>query len=327
MLRFKVSFYFLLFAVCLFAQTARNYENYYNLRKEAIISKVNGNAQQAILLYEKAFANNYPFVEDLLELKNCYKLINDTANIVKTWERFILTGYVLENKSYLIIDDSNKSVWEYSIPADEKFVFNVINYDLLRNKYLKNGFNSEKNNYLQAIITNECFANQTRKKYANNYKKYNETGNITFGTNGYLFINLAKSEYLPNRQESNLWEDDQFIVALVHIAASLKGNDLEVFLNILKENLICGNLCPENYAAIYDHAKQGHKKGKNYYGTSLEQNNENQIVIVEPQEISNIDVRRAEIFLPPLWVWAKKTGFLLPKNYIRAKEVIVLLYK
>jgi hypothetical protein len=170
--------------------------------------------------------------------------------------------------------------------------------------------NVEKHSYLQAIVTAECFVGIMRSCYSDS-ASYDIIEDAGFITNGRLFINLLKSEYLPSRKESYLWNDENgFIVALIHIARSLKGEESKDFFAILKRHVLTGDLYPAQYAVLYDSANSA-----DYGMSAIFDEISGKIVLAQPEDVKNVDKRRAEIFLPPLWVWAKKTGYQLPKNY------------
>jgi hypothetical protein len=48
---------------------------------------------------------------------------------------------------------------------------------------------------------------------------------------------------------------------------------------------------------------------------SNEFNRNGQIIISPIKDVKNVDKRRAEINLPPLFIWAKKVGYILPSDY------------
>jgi hypothetical protein len=295
------------------AQTSdKEYAAYYNLCNEALVFKVNKEYEKAVIKYEQAFEGIFPFLDDLKELKTCYKQLGDTAMVKDVWKRMVLTGFTTSGKSYLITPNQLKSEWTMPVPNDEQVIFDKINYDSLHRVFLTQ-VNIEKHNYLQAIVTGECFVGAMRAYYSNDDTLYYIVEDAGFMTNGRLFLNLLKSNYMPSRKETNLWNDENgFIVALVHIAATLKGEELEDFFSRLKHHMWKGDLYPAQYAAIYDHAYDGA-----YYGMSRQFNEDTgEIETIPPKDIKNVDARRAEIFLPPLWVWAKKTDTSLPKNYI-----------
>jgi hypothetical protein len=68
---------------------------------------------------------------------------------------------------------------------------------------------------------------------------------------------------------------------------------------------------PYKMAVIYDHVHDGE-----YYGMSLQYSEElEKLVLIPSKDAQNVDIRRAEIFLPPLWVWSKKLNEQFPENY------------
>jgi hypothetical protein len=288
--------------------TTRNYAAYYHLCNEALIHRVNYEWEQAIAKYEEAFAKYYPFIDDLKDLKYCYRQVGDTTMVADVWRRMILTGFTLEGTSYLISNASLKSKWTTQILPEEQAFFERVPYDSLRQAFFKQ-VNIEKHKYLQAIVTAECFVGFMRSYYADD-ENCDLIEHAGFTTNGRLFVNLLKSDYIPSRMETNFWEEEIFASALIHIALSLKGKELTEFFTLLKQHLLNGNLYPAQYASVYDRAHEGA-----YYGMSLEFNEELQKVVpIPPKDIQNVDARRAEFFLPPLWVWFKKLNVQFPGN-------------
>jgi hypothetical protein len=321
----------------------QDYEKYYKLCNEALQNKVTGNIQKAITLYDEAFGKYLPFQDDLDELINCYKILGDTNNLLRIWRKKIQTGFTVENKSYLVT--KNLENWNNFISQDDLFLFDMIDYDSLHNEYVAKTDN-EKNRYLSEIITGDCFAGYMRTYYYNNpeiifnyckiendsnldinERMYHFAGSLGYATNGRLFINLAKSDHLPSRKESSLWEDEQFLVSLVHIAASLNKEEKDEFFEILKQHIKTGDISPMTYATLYDHSLDGYEEGNGRYGVSamiydevedgklLREQQSVRRQIVTPKDIKNVDKFRAEIHLYPLWLQAKLLNQILPQNY------------
>jgi hypothetical protein len=316
------SIFVLLFSFSLCAQSDNDYSAYYSLCNEATMLKLNKEYRKAINKYEAAFELCYPFLDDLAELKDCYKSLNDTLMVKKTLERMILTGYTRSCKSYLIVPDhillEERQRTSPYISKDEEDIFNNINYDSLRLVFMANKDN-EKQQYLQAIITIESFVAEMRH-YNDAMDKENDTlfiaQEVGFMTKGRLFMNLARSNKLPSRKESSLWEDEMFLIGLVHTALSFKGYEFNEFIDTLKQNMLIGNMSPAQYAILYDAQFLYNDSIGSYYGTSRSFNEEfEQWEIATPIDIRAVDYRRAKIFLPPLWVNAKQKNIILPKEY------------
>jgi hypothetical protein len=286
----------------------KEYATYYTLCNEALVFKINKEYKKAVLKYGQAFEGILPFLDDLEELKACYKQLGDTAMVADVWRRMILAGFTATGTSYLIAPQPLLTQWTNHVPDDEQGIFTKINYDSLHQVCIAQA-DMEKHNYLQAIVTGECFAGAMRTYYADD-SLLNVIEDAGYMTNGRLLINLLRSNYMPTRKESCLWNNRSFIAALMHIALTLKGKELDEFFDRLKHHVLIGNLYPAQYAVIYDSVYNGE-----YYGMGRRINDAGGIEAKPPKDIQNVDIRRAEIFLPPLWVWAKKTGFPLPSNY------------
>jgi hypothetical protein len=304
----------LLVGNALSAQTSdkeKEYAAYYNLCNEALILKVNKEYAKAAIKYEQAFEEILPFIDDLKELKACYKQLGDTAMMADVWKRMVLAGFTTNGTSYLLTPNRRTAQWTNYFPDDEQAIFAKINYDSLHQVFMTRA-DMEKHNHLQAIITGECFAGAVRAYYADD-SLYYFIEQAAFMTNGRLLLNLLKSDYMPSRKESNLWNDERFNAALTHIAGTfvIKNEEQDAFFDLLKQRVLMGDLYPAQYAVVYDHTYDGE-----CYGMGRQMNDAGEIEAKQPKDIQSVDARRAEIFLPPLWVWAKKTGFSLPQNYI-----------
>ena len=298
-----------------------NYISYYKKCNEALESKVNGDITKAIQLYELAFSEHYPFVDDLNELKNCYVLLGKKSEAYLIIERMVLCGFKLKEKSYLISPNSaivgKKNL---QLESDSNLIDQLnLNYVSLRKEFLSS-INYEKDKYLTTIASLDRFTGYMRTHSGEKDEAYIAT--VGFNALAQLFLNLMDSDQLPYRYESDAW-DDQINLALIHIALSLeKHEEQERFLNKLKELVICGTFPPAQYAVIFDQIYERVRNNKeSFYGMSFEavfnfdDPSQLKLVITSPMDIDNVDKRRNEIFLPPLWVWAKQKGYQLPINY------------
>ncbi|MDR1974335.1 MAG: hypothetical protein LBQ31_06630 [Bacteroidales bacterium] len=339
---FKTLFFLCVLLVQQLYAQQRDYRDYFRLCNEALRFQVTGETETAITFYEKAFSEQVPFLEDLDKLKACYKLMDDTNMIMSVWKRKILTGFTRTNISYLItLEYPLLMEWNANIPQDEQSIFERINYDSLHQIFMLKNINVEKDRYMQALITSECFSGNMRQYYRDNpdeIKKYcsqmtcitDFIGTVSYVNNGRLFIALAKSGFLPSRAETAWWEDTKMYYLLEHIAASLQGQELDTFLNILWSHVEVGDITPEQYASMFDVSRHGTFEDSGYYGCvavfsddvdydkldfTRPIQEQLQMQIVTPRDVENVDKRRAEIYLPPLWVSAKQKNMILPKSY------------
>lgn len=76
-----------------------------------------------------------------------------------------------------------------------------------------------------------------------------------------------------------------------------------------------GNLSPDIYASAYDIAYY-FRHNKSYYGRQLTFDPETGLHFCVPvEDVDNVDARRAEIGLPPVWAFCKIYNIKLPENY------------
>lgn len=138
-----------------------------------------------------------------------------------------------------------------------------------------------------------------------------------------LFLNVYNAGQDINRQHTDTWNDDLFINCLIH-SAQITTYKKEEYLLFLLEMVKLGNLSPYQYAIIIDDTER--RLGNDQiYGTITDpiefdgniekyRNTIKQISYIK--NIDKVDERRKKIFLPPLWISAKKNGFKLPEHYI-----------
>lgn len=142
---------------------------------------------------------------------------------------------------------------------------------------------------------------------------------------GYLWIpsihfmlNLYKAPINISRDKSNIWENERFITAIVHMAQVAHATDNELFQkynDFLRRMIDQGNLHPLQYAKILEILKED--SSLSLYGESYNFNMETFEIekIKELVNPENVDSLRANIHLAPLWVEAKIMNYRLPNNY------------
>ncbi|MDR1974393.1 MAG: hypothetical protein LBQ31_06925 [Bacteroidales bacterium] len=324
-----------------------DYSGYYKLCNEALTAKVNGDSLLSIDLYEKACELYYPFIDDLYELKECYKKTGNINKVSDVWKRMIITGFTKYEQSYFIDEVGQSRTEKEWIPKDERQIFEALNYDSLHQVFLQNNF-SPKNKYLEAIVICDRFCHQLRTYYSEHPDIFDSSfrylfplceysdnviwyfmGNASMKINGHLFVNLIRSEYLPSRKETIWWENEEFYVALLHGAIDLPYNEKDTFLSAMRQFVDFGYISPSDYATLYDHITRDKWGYGGYYGTAVApelppsdtsdpekpMRYYHQFTMAEPYDIKNIDKLRVEIHLPPLWVSAKQLNRKLPEKY------------
>ena len=294
-------------------QAQTSYSKYYEKTINAYSNMAEGNYTMAVKLYEEAFADNDPFPDDLANLRDCYLALGDTTNAVNCVKRMVACGWQLQ-ETYPVIDfkplgnrigafDSTQIAYITSI------------YPTLRQNYLQH-IDLDKNAYLERIVLNEIFCQEIRDGELMDDKGKS----AVFAQNAVNLCELLKNKEL-NRNKVDVWNSILLQVALVHCAKSigLKEYGREAlypdFMALLKKEVLKGNLHPEIYASVYD-IVYWFNYNKSYYGrqTSFDPETEKRFC-VEIEDVDEVDKRRAEIGLPPVWVFCKKYNIALPKNY------------
>ncbi|MDR1056883.1 MAG: hypothetical protein LBL90_13985 [Prevotellaceae bacterium] len=262
----KILMRFLGFFMCIFSINTTmnsqpiNWDQYYKICCEAFILKVDENYGEAIQLYNKAFEMDgiMPFVEDLKDLKECYKKLNQMNDVANVWKMMIRSGYAMERNSYFITaSPSLLSKWYEIIPKNEHAIFEQINYNSIRQEFISKNINEEKSKYLFSIIIGECFSGIMRKQFSED-KKHELISKAGFSTNAELFINLASSDMLPSRSECDIWNDSKLFLAFIHMIGTVKEEKRKIILSILREQVGKGNLHPAQYAILYNHNSKSH---------------------------------------------------------------------
>lgn len=303
------------FAFCrtIQAQTA-DYKAYYQMTSQAYCALADSNFLQAAELYEKAFADFYPFTYDLANLRDCYLAIGDTNSAVNSVKRMIACGWTLEEKlpvvDYRHFDNDMGAFDSTRILAIREM------YPSLRQEYLKK-IDYEENAYWERIVYNEVLCVQTRLRYGQKKADYAWLTNLNEA------IILLKNKEL-NREKIDAWNGYFAFMALVHLAQSTEvySHNKKVcdslfyqLMDLLKKEVIRGNLHPDDFAVIYD-AAYSYRHNKSYYGRELTLNPKTGLNSCFPvEDVDNVDARRAEIGLPPLWTFCKIYNIKLPENY------------
>ena len=86
-------------------------------------------------------------------------------------------------------------------------------------------------------------------------------------------------------------------------------------MDLLKKEVLKGNLYPDVYASIYD-IVYWFNYHKSYYGRQISFDQKTgKNYCVEIDDPIGVDVRRAEIGLPPVWAFCQKYNITPPANY------------
>lgn len=300
---------------------AADYAKYHESCNSALIEKINGNTKRAIEYYEKAFSENHPFVDDLQELYKCYIAVNDKENAYRTLERMVISGFRLEEKSYLCLPtkpalekiDNTDFIEDTTLLARLK-----VNYNDLKTRSIKN-FDKESVKYIQSISTNDRFVGYMRTLADSSGESL--ISEIGFNANAEMFLNLIKSNLIDESIPFDIY-GSYFYISLAHIALSVsKKDDVNTLFDYLKRQVIIGNLHPNQYAIYFDQnyvrvlGHTGSYYGAHYSSSWNEETSKMCVQIMPVEDPIKLDKRRASLFLPPLWVMEKLKGIVLPNNY------------
>ena len=270
------------------------------------------NFRQAAELYEEAFSESYPFPDDFANLRDCYLALGDTTGALNCVKRMIACGWQL-NETYPVI--GRESIENNIGNFDTTQISHLTSiYPTLRLNYLQQIVPS-KNAYLERIVLNEIFCQEIRD---GEFAK--KLSSAVFVQNTYDLCELLKNKDL-DRKEVDVWNHSLFLITLVHCAKSVcltKFKDDTLFSNLmdlLKEEVMKGNLYPDVYASVYD-IVYWFNHNKSYYGRQVSVDPKTGIrFCVEIEDVGDVDKRRAEIGLPPVWAFCKKFDITPPVNY------------
>jgi hypothetical protein len=220
-----------------------NYINYYRTCNEALQYKVEGDYIRAIELYQKAFSGNFPFPDDIKHLISCYLLHGDTANALQASRLLIKSGYKLDYNLPFLIEDGKRIGSNYSLILNGNLKLDSLlldGYDSLRNEFLANN-NKEVNQYMKAIAELEFIADQLRF-YASSKNEWKILQNRGFRMKTYYLMNLLRSNLDLSRKHTDFWNDNYFIIALIHTAQDLcdgiQDSLLNDFLDLLEKHML-----------------------------------------------------------------------------------------
>lgn len=308
-----------------FAQN-ENYNKYYKHIIKAQTLFFQNQYESAIKEYDKAFLNAYPFTDDIIDAIKLHQKVKNQDKIAELLKLLVESGYKTEDEIPVYINDNNQyfkhlkgtyiSISEYKEELDSI-------YKLYRKDYLEK-IDLSKDNYLSVFKSYEFLITYTRK-FANidtDESKSIYLQEALWRSTKDLFFNLYYSGQDISRQKTDSWNDDLFIACLIHSAQVIDYRK-EEYQKFLLEMVKQGNLHPYQYAIIIDDVER-RTGNEQIYGTitdpvefdgDIEKYRSTQKQISSIKDIENVDERRKEIFLSPLWVTAKKYNFKLPNNY------------
>jgi hypothetical protein len=304
------------FKIFIFSQ--ENYKNYYSQISLAYTEIAKKNYNNAITIFDSTFNKYYPFTDDLKALGKCYLTIGNNEKAYESMKRMVLTGFKLESSLPLLNSSTALGNFKTTTGSGDSILETKLlnEYTLLREEYSKN-IDWQLNNYLAILTFFEVHTSLMRKK-CNSDKQDFIISNYGFSSEKDMLINLLKSDLELKRALTDTWESDEFIIMLIHCSQSLSNQqETELFFNLLKKHVDLGNLNNIQYAMMIDNNRYRNKQGT-LYGQQFQTNpktGEKELSTIE--DIKNVDSRRAELGLPPLWVWCELHNLKIPKDYNR----------
>lgn len=314
-----IKFILLLISIFLsknFLFSQENYKNYYAQVSQAYEEIALKNHQNAIQIFESTFTNFYPFTDDLKALAKCYLVTGNKEKAYESMKRMILSGYKLESTLPLVNSNTAQGNFKTTTGVGDSILEKqlLIEYSSLRNEYVKK-IDWQLNNYLSILSYFEVHTSLMRKQ-CDSDKTYSAIENYGFGTEKDMLMNLLKSDLKLKREVTDSWESNDFLVMLIHCSQSLTNQqETDLFFDLLKKQVNEGNLSNLQYASIIDNNRYRSKKGS-LYGQQFRINSktgERELTLIE--DIQNVDNRRLELGLPPLWVWCELYNIQVPIDY------------
>lgn len=293
----------------------KTYTAYYEKTTKAFIAKIENNYDQAAALYEEAFSDYYPFHDDMASLRDCYLALGDTNRAIDCVKRMIACGWQSKETIPVI---GQEVLHEHEIGNFDSLTISYILeiQPALRQEYLRQ-INQEENAYLYRIMMNEIFCQDLRWcKF--NKRKYKKPLDMAWEQNVDELINLLKNKEL-DRRKVDVWNRSEFEITIIHCAQTVWNNEskFDELMSVLKQEIKKGNISPHLYATAYDVVFwQKSKFKKSFYGNqTVYDEKAGGRVCIEIEDVENVDKRRAEIGLPPLWAYCKMYNRIPPKNY------------
>jgi tetratricopeptide (TPR) repeat protein len=282
------------------------YYKYANNAKWQYYSK---NYKEAIFNYKKAFFYNIPQAEHLEDLVDCYRGLNEIDSAIFYAEICIRNFGLNVNRMYH--DSGTNAFYNLSIfkqPLGEFYTKgNVLrNYVLLEHYMLNDRFFRSK--FKEFDLGKENCINDIGGFSFKIALQYDSIYAIPY------ILDLIKDFNFPNAYDIG----SQSVGYLMFL---LRHYNIEKY--VLDSALVNGKILPEQYASLVDYKfnvdwetliNEGKLKPKNNFGPNLREIN-GKMIVGELDDIENVDKRRDEIGLMPLWQYAKYKNFELSDAY------------
>lgn len=290
------------------------YEEYYKEVRNAKLFEAKGDLLKANIAYKNAFKLNLPFPDDVIDAIACNVKLNNKRQIKILIKKLILSGYKTQEKTYLITPLTPNNL-------DQKYYFPFRKYQeyfdsiyVPCRKENEKRINIEGEYNLSTFKSLELFICNMRKSRSSD-TTYKYTRKLAYKVLRSSLLKLEKSDIDISRKHTDSWLDMRFLVGVIHAGQNIQSDkEKQLFLAFLKRMFIKGNIHPVQYAIFLDDLNC-RATGKTIFGERFSYDADNQTKFEAIEDIKNVDRRRAEIFLPPLWVKSKRKSIPLPKNY------------
>lgn len=326
----KILIIFILFACnsVLYAQQEK-YSEYYQKISEGMTLSAQKDYNSAVKKYEHAFSLAFPFPDDIIDALKIYSQLQRKEEINKLIDLLILSGYKRKQETAVYIEENESPITYISYSKNSYFPLNDYRlaldsiYEQSRAKRIEN-IDPSKEKYLLVFSQYEYLITYIRKSKTDptNINYNSILHNNLWRTTKDFFLNLYYSNQDIQRIHTDSWNDDLFINCLIH-SAQIVDYRKEEYQKFLFDMVKKGNLHPYQYAVIIDDVETrlgnnqtfGTKTDPIEFNGDIEKHRNTQKKISLIKKIDEVDKRRFEIFLPPLWVSAKKHNYVLPDDY------------
>lgn len=306
----------LIFLFSFHLSSQNDYTGYYQLTGEGYTHYANGEYQKAIAIFELAFSNYYPFPDDVDMLKKCYLAIEDKEKAYGAMRNMILCGFQLKTSIPLINSGTSLGGYKTDTRSGDTILERRLaqEYPQLRAEYLKN-IDWDADQYLKILTYFEIHTSLMRKMAS--VKEDDIVANLGFRAEKDMFMNLMASKQDVSRAKTDTWCSNEMEMVIIHTMQQVKKDEFQLYFQLLKEQVLKGNVSNLQYAICYDNWSYNYGKGS-CYGQQAEFNPQTgSFKCAKIVDVKNVDKRRAEIGLPPLWVWSEIHKVELPDGYKR----------
>lgn len=275
-----------------------NYSKYYEIRSKSALSN---DYNQAIYYTIEAFKYNRPLPLDLLSVSSIYAYTKNTKHSNFYLLKAALSGVSRAEVKLYSYSDTN-------LVIDKKL---SLKFDRKYNKFLRkkcdllNSFKiiklAERDQNIRSFYSSYSIVDTSFKQFRAMEMIKQDSIN---------YFTLLEIMNKPDFNSSRLTLDARHAIGLI-LAHSVPANYAcpDSVFSILKREMLKGTIAPEFYAFSYDRYYM-YQFGMNYYCVFYNS-------FMPIYDIQNVDKRRNELWIYPLYVKFEKNGELdkLPKDY------------